>query len=99
MAKYLKITTTNDGDVHIPIGDGLLAQLVSVTVVNLYSGIDTDAAATVGGYIKLTCTGANAAFIDNINSAQVIAAETGWQNAVVVVTVPSGVAVTDYEVV
>tara|TARA_R110002020_G_scaffold128464_4_gene287929 strand:- start:133 stop:432 length:300 start_codon:yes stop_codon:yes gene_type:complete len=99
MAKYLKITTTNDGDVHIPIGDGLLAALVSATVVNLYSGIHSDAAATAGGYIKLTCTGATQALIDNINTAQVIAAETGWQNAVVVVTVPSGQTVADYEVV
>ena len=99
MAKYLKITTTNDGDVHIPIGDGLLAYLVSATVVNLYSGVHTDAAATAGGYIKLTCTGADSDLIDNINSAQVLAAETGWQKAVVVVKVPAGQTVADYEVV
>lgn len=99
MAKYLKITTTNDGDVHIPIGDGLLVQLVSATEVKVYPSTVGLGGTTAGGYIKLTCTGANAAFIDNMNSAQVLAAETGWQNAVVVVKVQSGVAVTDYEVV
>ncbi len=90
MAKYLSITTTNDGVLYAPIGAGMMAELTSATAVRLYLGN------TVTHHIALTCTGANQAFIDNINSALRTAAETSWTNAIVPVSLPSGVVATDY---
>ena len=64
----------------------------SATEVRLYfSG-------TLSHHIKLTCTDANQAFIDNINNSLQAAAETSWTNSVVSVTIPAGVVVTDYDI-
>jgi TRAP-type uncharacterized transport system substrate-binding protein len=98
MAKYLTIATTNDGTCYVPIGDGLLCQLISATVVNIYPSTVGLGGTTAGGYIELATTDATIAMIDNMNSAQVIAAETGWQNAVVAVKIPSGQTVADFAV-
>jgi hypothetical protein len=91
MAKYLSISTSNDGVLQAPVGVGMMAELTGATEVRLYLG------STVTHHIKLTCTGANQAFIDNINAALKSAAETSWTNAIEAVTVPAGVVVTDYE--
>jgi hypothetical protein len=90
MAKYLSISTSNDGVLQAPVGVGMMAELTGATEVRLYLG------STVTHHIKLTCTGANQAFIDNINAALKSAAETSWTNAIEAVTVPAGVVVTDY---
>ena len=90
MAKYLSISTSNDGVLQAPIGVGMMAELTSAAAVRLYLG------GTVTHHIALTCTGANQAFIDNINAALKSAAETSWTNAVSEVSIPAGVAVTDY---
>ena len=98
MAKYLTIATTNDGTCYVPIGDGLLCQLISATVVNIYPSTVGLGGTTAGGYIKLTTAGATQVMIDNMNAAQVEAAETGWQNSEVAVVIPSGQTVVEYEV-
>jgi hypothetical protein len=90
MAKYLSISTSNDGVLQAPVGVGMMAELTGANEVRLYLG------STVTHHIKLTCTGANQAFIDNINAALKSAAETSWTNAIEAVTVPAGVVVTDY---
>ena len=92
MAKYITISTTNDGVLQAPICDGMLARLRSATLVQLFTGV------TGTNVLKLTCTGANQALIDNINAALRNAAETNWRDVISPVTIPSGVVVTDYEV-
>ena len=91
MAKYLSISTSNDGVLQAPVGMGIMAELTSATKVRLYL------ANTVTHHILLICTGANQAFIDNINSALTSAAQTSWTNAVSEVSIPAGVVITDYE--
>tara|TARA_R100001244_G_scaffold41300_1_gene37072 strand:- start:706 stop:1005 length:300 start_codon:yes stop_codon:yes gene_type:complete len=98
MAKYLTLKTTNDGTCYVPIGDGLLCQLISATVVNIYPSTVGLGGTTAGGYIELATTGATIAMVDNMNAAQVEAAETGWQNSVVAVVIPSGETIADFAV-
>ena len=92
MAKYITISTTNDGVLQAPIGDGIMARLRSATVVEVFSS------AFGSNKLELTCTGANQALIDNINAAIKNAAETNWRVVLSPVTVPAGVTVADYEV-
>ncbi len=92
MAKYITISTTNDGVLQAPIGDGMMARLRSATVVEVFSS------AFGSNKLELTCTGANQALIDNINAAIKNAAETNWRVVLSPVTVPAGVTVADYEV-
>lgn len=92
MAKYITISTTNDGVLQAPIADGMMARLRSATIVEVFSS------AFGSNKLELTCTGANQALIDNINAAIRDAAETNWRDVLSPVTVPAGVTVADYEV-
>lgn len=92
MAKYITISTTNDGVLQAPIGDGMMPRLRSATIVEVFSS------AFGSNKLELTCTGANQALIDNINAAIRNAAETNWRDVLSPVTVPAGVTVADYEV-
>ncbi len=92
MVKYITISTTNDGVLHIPASSGLIVERTSATAAKIHFG------STLTHHVAITGTGLTQAFVDAVNSALVVAAETKWTESVVPVELPSGEVVTDYAV-
>tara|TARA_S200002703_G_scaffold143267_2_gene136172 strand:+ start:17587 stop:17916 length:330 start_codon:yes stop_codon:yes gene_type:complete len=105
MVKYITIDSANDGVIHIPLCSGLFAKHNGATTSNLFyiQGLDADSTETglqqVRSYIQLRGTGLTQALTDNINDAIERAITSNWREVAHAVTIPSGAAVTSFDIV
>ncbi len=105
MVKYITIDSANDGVIHLPLCSGLFAKHGGSTLCNIYyiQGLDGDSTEAgvqqVRAKVQLSGTGITQALTDNINDAIERAITSNWREVVHAVTIPSGAAVTTFDIV